>query len=71
MSSERPLPGWPRLLPRELAAAYCGVSVNHFLAHVPVACVELGAKKLWDRRAIDEWLDGGSLSTSEEWLNRA
>ena len=69
---DRPLPGWPRLLPRRLAAAYCGVSVNHFLAHVPVACVEVGTKKLWDRRAIDAWLDGDDNSPSAEgWLDRA
>ncbi len=75
MAPDRPLPGWPRLLPRELAAAYCGVSVNHFLAHVPVPAMELGAKRLWDRLAIDAWLDGGSsggsLPTVEELLSRA
>lgn len=69
--SSKPLPYWPRLLPREMAAAYCGVSVNHFLAHVPVAHREIGSKKLWDRRAIDEWLDGGDNTGSEEWLERA
>lgn len=68
------LPGWPRLLPRELAAAYCGVSVNHFLAHVPVPSVKIGTKKLWDRAAIDHWLDGDQgdrLPTTEEMLSRA
>lgn len=74
MPSDRPLPGWPRLLHRELAAAYCGVGVTHFLAHVPVPYVTIGAKKLWDRLAIDQWLDGvavgGDLSsTAEKWLN--
>lgn len=54
---ERALPGWPRLMDRRLAAAYCGVSINHFLLHVPVDPVILGTKKLWDRRQIDRWLD--------------
>jgi hypothetical protein len=71
MTPPKPLPGWPRLLPRELAAAYCGVAVNTFLAHVPVACVRIGTKPLYDRHAIDEWLDRGSVPTSEEWLDRA
>ena len=70
--SNRRLPNWPRLLDRQMAAAYCSVSVNHFFAHVHVAPVELGAKKLWDRCAIDAWLDGGDTSTSAEgWLDRA
>jgi hypothetical protein len=48
----------PRLLNRRAAAAYCGVSTNTFLAHVPVAPKLLGAKRLWDVRDIDKWLDG-------------
>jgi len=35
----------------------------------------LGTKKLWDRHAIDAWLDGGlaagHTTPSEEWLSRA
>lgn len=65
---------WPRLLDRRGAAEYCGVSVNTFLARVPVPAVEIGTKRLWDRHAIDAWLDGGlggNLPTSEEWLGRA
>lgn len=67
MSSSR----WPRLLDRKGAAEYCGVSFNTFLAHVPVAPVHLGTKPLWDRHAIDAWLDGGNVPISEEWLDRA
>ncbi len=74
--SSKPLPGWPRLLPRELAAAYCGISVNHFMAQVPVQPMMLGTKKLWDRQAIDEWLDDPyssrySVTSAEGWLDRA
>jgi hypothetical protein len=66
---------WPRLLDRQDAAEYCGVSVNHFLTHCPVASVQLGARRLWDRAAIDGWLDGLGAGhdtlTAEEWLERA
>jgi hypothetical protein len=65
----------PRLLDRKTAAEYCGVSVNTFLTHVPVAPVLIGSKRLWDRKAIDTWLDGpgddGDTVTAEEWLDRA
>jgi hypothetical protein len=59
------------LLDRQLAAAYCGVSVNHFLAHVPVPSLQIGEKRLWDRQRIDEWLDAdhrGSILPSTEDL---
>jgi hypothetical protein len=65
---------WPRLLDRQDAAEYCGVSVNHFLAHCPVPPMTFGSKKLWDRHAIDAWLDGGhggNVPTIEELLSRA
>lgn len=66
----------PRLLSRIEAARYCGISVNHFLTHVPVSPREIGAKKLWDRKAIDRWLDDSPSSdnagpSAEEWLERA
>ncbi|MGE3283779.1 MAG: helix-turn-helix transcriptional regulator [Alphaproteobacteria bacterium] len=51
------LPGWPRLLSRQLAAAYCGISVNHFLANVPVAPRRIGTRALWDKAEIDQWID--------------
>ena len=63
------------MLDRQDAAEYCGVSVNHFLAHCPVDPTSIGTKKLWDRKAIDAWLDGpgggGDTPTAEEWLERA
>lgn len=54
---------WPRLLDRQDAAEYCGVSVNHFLTHVPVGPRLIGSKKLWDRKEIDAWLDGPASKT--------
>lgn len=60
----------PRLLSRDAAAAYCGVSVPHFLEHVPVDPVEIGKKKLWDRLMIDRWLDSsqnGGQILRDQW----
>jgi hypothetical protein len=48
----------PRLLDRSTAAAYCGVSVSTFLKHVPVNSVPIGSKRLWDRLALDRWIEG-------------
>lgn len=49
----------PRLLSREQAAAYCGISPNHFDAHVAlyVAPIAFGGRRLWDIQLIDRWLD--------------
>lgn len=71
---ERP-PLTPRMLSNIEAAAYCGVSVNHFNAHVRVQPVKIGERKLWDREALDRWLDqlGGTRYdhvSGDEWLDR-
>jgi len=47
----------PRLLSRQAAAAYCGVSPGVFEANVPVPPVRVGHQKRWDRAALDAWLD--------------
>jgi len=49
----------PRLLSRDAAAAYLGISAEHFTAHIvaSVAPVEIGRRILWDVRALDRWLD--------------
>ena len=65
----------PRLLTREAAAEYCGVSANHFDAHVAkqVPAVEIGRRRLWDIKALDRWLDGqtGYVEASPaDWLAR-
>jgi hypothetical protein len=51
------LPFWPRLLSAEQAAQYCGVSRTHFTAHCPVASTRIGDRKLYDIKALDEWVD--------------
>lgn len=52
------LPGWPRLLSLRLAAAYCNMSEEHFKEHVPVAPRPYGKRKVYDRKQIDEHIDG-------------
>lgn len=51
------MPDWPRLMPRLLAAAYVGISPSHFDGHCPIEPILWAGKKLWDRRALDEWID--------------
>jgi hypothetical protein len=74
---ERRLPAGltPRLLCREAAAAYCGISPAHFDEHVSpsVPPLVMGRRNLFDIRALDRWLDqrsglGDALRPVEEWL---
>jgi predicted DNA-binding transcriptional regulator AlpA len=55
------LPDWPRLLSREQAAAYCGISPTLFDALVKTGTlpgpIEWGARRLWDRKAVDQVLN--------------
>lgn len=65
----------PRLLSRDAAAAYCGVSADTFETHVQVRPLALGARRLWDVKALDRWLDQQSdlveaFHPAEEWLGR-
>lgn len=49
----------PRLLAKDAAAAYCGVTAETFEEHIRphIAPVEIGARRLWDIKALDLWLD--------------
>jgi predicted DNA-binding transcriptional regulator AlpA len=61
------------LLTSEQAAAYCGVSVNTFKAHVKVAPVKIGGSVRYDRRAIDRWAAGQNRSepvSADDWLGK-
>lgn len=54
------LPGWPRFLRAEKAAAYLDVSKSHFLATIAaeLKAVHLGRHiKGWLREDLDAWLD--------------
>lgn len=69
----------PRLLTARQAAAYCGVAEECFEQNCGLPPIRVfGNRKLWDRKALDRWLDGvsgiDSVSTSargsiEERLN--
>lgn len=79
MAAERrslPVGMTPRLLSREAAAEYVGVVGGTFDKHVVghVKPVEIGTRKLWDRKALDRWLDERSglveaLRPIEEYLD--
>lgn len=65
----------PRLLCLEAAAAYCGVIEETFDKHIRphVPPVAIGARRLWDVRALDRWLDvqSGLVDATrplEEWV---
>jgi hypothetical protein len=49
----------PRLLSREAAATYLGISPNHFHEHVADAIppISIGRRNLWDVKKFDRWLD--------------
>jgi predicted DNA-binding transcriptional regulator AlpA len=54
------LPGWPRALREELAAAYVGLSTSTFRAKVApeLKTVHLTEKRrAWLREDLDAWLD--------------
>lgn len=55
------------MLSREEAAAYCGISPNHFDEHVGkvVEPIPLGKRKLWDIRALDRFIDSISKVASD------
>ncbi len=62
-----------RMLTRQQAAAYCGVSVPTFMLVCPVSPVALGEGKRLERydiRSLDEWLDnlGKDRASSNDWL---
>jgi len=57
------LPGWPRLLAVEEAAAYLSVSPNTLRSHVPVPPVRIGGCVRYDRTKLDAYLDGSTPNT--------
>lgn len=55
------LPGWPRLLQREMAARYLSMSVPKFheeitLGNLP-ASIMIGGREHWCRKALDAAVD--------------
>jgi hypothetical protein len=65
----------PRLLSVDAAAAYLGVHRETFEQHVrpQIPPIEIGARKLWDIKALDHWLDqqcalNERLRPADRWL---
>jgi hypothetical protein len=64
----------PRLLTRQQAAAYCGVSVPTFESICPIKAVALGTGKRlerFDRISLDRWINSlttSQLPNSKDWL---
>lgn len=50
------LPGWPRLLSVELAAAYIGQSPN-VLDRLGITFHKVGSRRMYDRADLDRWVD--------------
>ncbi len=69
------LPGWPRMLRREKAAAYCDLSVAAFEREVLAGRlphpVMLGGKEHWSRVAIDNALERLSGEAPDDWRAKA
>lgn len=53
------LPGWPAAMNQQMAAAYCGLSVDTFIDKCPVVPVVITSSKhgkRYLRARLDEWL---------------
>lgn len=70
MTRALPLPA-RRLLTKEEAASYCGISAATLLAHVHVQPVKIGNSVRYDVRELDRWLDSRGQSepvSGDDWL---
>lgn len=61
-----------RLLPKTLAARYCGVPVSRFANLCPARPIRLAdAEKLkWDIKDLDEWIDSRKNGSIEDMVDR-
>lgn len=63
-------PTLPRLMKLKEAAEYCGLPARNFRKHISVAPVRLGPHELWDKRALDAYIDilqGVSIDPVKDW----
>lgn len=68
----RALPDWPRMMTRDMAAPYCGLSEAAFEREVaamklPMPTRNLGAKPLWSKLVLDEYLARIDGTGSGDW----
>lgn len=67
------LPDWPRLMGRELAAAYLDISPSTFDMRVATKQmpppIRYGRRVLWDRQRIDRMVDiqSGLVKPANSW----
>jgi len=78
--AEAKLPGWPRGLGEELAAAYVGLSKTTFRmlwdrGDIPAPVKLTTKRQVWYKDALDEWLDrkagitpASQPEAANEWL---
>lgn len=62
-----------RMLSQSEAAMYCGLPVKKFPMICSVPPTELGGKKLFDKKRLDQWLDelsSGETSSDDDVLGR-
>lgn len=76
MTDGPPLPGWPRGLREELAAAYVGLGASTFRAQVDAGeapkPVRLTARRqVWLRDDLDRWLDRKAGSAASGFVQSA
>lgn len=64
----------PRLLAQADAAAYCGIGVELLKAECPVIPIKIRSRVLYDRQALDRWIDARAVTTPESgpehWLGQ-
>lgn len=64
----------PRLLSQSQAAAYCGIGVELLKAECPVIPIKIRSRLLYDRQALDRWIDARAVTTTESgpkyWLGQ-
>ena len=56
-----------RMMSEAEASSYCGLPVKHFKTACPVNLVNLGGRKVYDKRDLDQWIDAekaGGTDTS-------
>jgi hypothetical protein len=65
------LPGWPRLMSADQAAAYLSMSPEHMRKTVPVEPDHYGKRVLYDRAALDKYLDDRNAgAVSDDWTDK-
>ncbi|CCG07047.1 DNA-binding protein [Pararhodospirillum photometricum] len=64
------LPGWPRLLSPEQAAAYMALSPSSFRKHVTVKALRLGGIVRYDRLQLDRYVEAlGQAGPVPDWAD--